>query len=124
MPETRLEVVPQGGARVTLFNGRLLPYEIVDGMAVHGGDMVLGTAEEAASWSIGLELANQSPSRDPLAPRHASAVEQDRLWPDRTIPYTIDANVPASVRQRIADAITHWNDRTVLTLTPRVSEQS
>ena len=121
--ETRLEVAPYGGARFTLFNGRLLPYEIVDGMAVHGGDMILGTAEEAASWSIGLKLANQSPPRDPLTPRHASAVDEDRLWPDRTIPYTIDANVPASVRQRIADAIAHWNDRTVLTLTSRTSQE-
>ena len=123
LPETRLEVAPQGGTRVTLFNGRLLPYEIIDGMAVHGGDMILGTAEEAASWSTGFKLANQSPTRDPLTPRHASAVDEDRLWPDRTIPYTIDANVPASVRQRIMDAVTHWNDRTVLTLTPRASQE-
>lgn len=122
-PATRLDVPAHGGPRVTLFNGRLLPYEIVDGMAVHGGDMILGTAEEAASRSIGLKLANQSPTRDPLAPRHASAVGEYRLWPDRTIPYTIDANVPASVRQRIADSIAHWNDRTVLTLTPRNSEE-
>lgn len=122
-PETRLEVDPQGGTRVTLFNGRVLPYEIIDGMAVHGGDMVLGTADEAANRSIGLKLANQSPPRDPLTPRHASAVDEDRLWPDRTIPYTIDSNVPASVRQRITDAITHWSDRTVLTLTPRASQE-
>ena len=122
-PEARLEAAAHGGPRLTLFNGRLLPYEIVEGMAVYGGDMILGTAEEAASRSVGLKPADQAPSRDPLAPRHASAVDEDRLWPDRTIPYTIDANVPASVRQRIMDAIAHWNDRTVLTLTPRTSQE-
>ena len=29
--------------------GRELPYEVIDGMAVHGGDIVLGTVEEAAT---------------------------------------------------------------------------
>ena len=118
-----LESTRQGGVRITLFNGRALPYEIIDGMAVHGGDMILGTAEEAASWSTGLKLAKQSPTRDPLAPRHASAVGESRLWPDRTIPYTVDDSVPESVRQRITDAIKHWNDRSVLTLTPRASQE-
>lgn len=122
LPAAWLDSARQGGVRVTLFNGRALPYEIVDGMAVHGGDMILGTAEEAAHWSAGLKLASQFPTRDPLAPRHASAVGEYRLWPDRIIPYTIDADVPASVRQRITDAIAHWNDRTVLTLTPRASQ--
>ena len=122
-PASWLERARQGGVRITLFNGRALPYEIIDGMAVHGGDMILGTAEEAANWSVGLKLAKQSPTRDPLTPRHASAVDEDRLWPDRTIPYAIDENVPASVSQRITDAINHWNDRTVLTLTPRTSQE-
>ena len=30
----------------TVFRGRLLPYTVVDGMAVHVGDMVLGPIEE------------------------------------------------------------------------------
>lgn len=122
-PASWLESARQGGVRITLFNGRALPYEIVDGMAVHGGDMILGTAEEAANWSTGLKLAKQSPPWDPLTPRHASAVGESRLWPDRTIPYTIDDNVPETVRQHITDAIQHWNDRTVLTLTPRASQE-
>ena len=115
--------VGHSGARYTLFDGRVLPYEIIDGMAVHGGDMILGTAEEAARWSIAPEIAAQLPPRDPLTPRLASTVDEDRLWPERTIPFTIDANVPDSVRQRITAAVNHWNDRTVLTLTPRASQE-
>ena len=34
---------------VTLYRGLVLDYEVIDGLAVHGGDMVLGTAEEAAA---------------------------------------------------------------------------
>ena len=115
--------VGHSGARYTLYDGRVLPYEIIDGMAVHGGDMILGTAEEAARWSIPPEIGIQPPPRDPLTPRLASTVDEDRLWPERTIPFTIDANVPDSVRQRITAAVNHWNDRTVLTLTPRASQE-
>ena len=116
-------VVGHSGTRYTLFDGRVLPYEIIDGMAVHGGDMILGTAEEAARWSIAPEIGVQPPPRGPLTPRLASTVGEDRLWPDRTIPFTIDADVPDSVRQRITAAVNHWNDRTVLTLIPRASQE-
>ena len=119
---SRPEGVGQSGARYTLFDGRVLPYEIIDGMAVHGGDMILGTAEEASPWSIAPEIGVQPPPRDPLTPRLASTVDEGRLWPDRTIPFTIDANVPDTVRQRIVAAVDHWNDRTVLTLIPRASQ--
>ena len=119
---SRPEGVGRSGARYTLFDGRVLPYEIIDGMAVHGGDMILGTAEEAARWSITPEIGVQHTPRGPLTPRLASTVDEDRLWPDRTIPFTIDANVPDSVRQRIMAAVDHWNDRTVLTLIPRASQ--
>lgn len=120
---SRPEAVGQSGARYTLFDGRVLPYEIIDGMAVHGGDMILGTAEEAARWSITPESGVQHTPRGPLTPRLASTVDEDRLWPDRTIPFTIDASVPASVGQRITAAVNHWNDRSVLTLTPRTSQE-
>ena len=116
-------VVGQSGTRYTLYDGRVLPYEIIDGMAVHGGDMILGTAEEAARWSIAPEIGVQHPPRGLLTPRLASTVDEDRLWPGRTIPFTIDANVPDSVRQRITAAVDHWNDRTVLTLTRRTSQE-
>ena len=122
-PVSGRENARPSGARYTRFDGRVLPYEIVDGMAVHGGDMILGTAEEAARWSIALERAGQSPPRDPLTARHASAVDESRLWPDRTIPYAIDANVPISVRQRITAAVNHWNASTPLTFTPRTSQK-
>ena len=116
------ESARHGGALYTLFDGRVLPYEIIDGMAVHGGDMILGTAEEAARSSLAPDLVDQSQPRDPLTARHASTVDEGRLWPDRTIPYTIDASVPASLRERITAAVDHWNDRTVLTLIPRASQ--
>ena len=117
------ESARQSGARYTLFDGRVLPYEVIDGMAVHGGDMILGTAEEAARWSIALDLVNRPQPRDPLTARHASTVPEGRLWPDRTIPFTTDASLPVSVRQRITAAVNHWNDRSVLTLTPRTSQE-
>lgn len=35
--------------RTTMFHDIELPYEIIDGLAIHAGDIVLGTAEEAAA---------------------------------------------------------------------------
>ena len=41
----------QDGSRVrtTMFHGLELPYEVVDGQAVYAGDIILGTAQEAAA---------------------------------------------------------------------------
>ena len=49
------EMVPflsgQGIVRTTVFQGRELSYEVINGMAIHGGDIILGTAEAAAASS-------------------------------------------------------------------------
>ena len=37
----------QSHGLTTVFRGQELTYEVIDGMAVHGGDIILGTAEEA-----------------------------------------------------------------------------
>jgi Astacin (Peptidase family M12A) len=41
-----------------------------------------------------------------------------KLWPQRTIPFTISSNVPAQFRTAIQSAVQVWNDNTVIKLTP------
>jgi len=51
---------------VTVYRGLVLDYEVIDGLAVHGGDMVLGTAEEAAAAAPSREPAKREASPGPV----------------------------------------------------------
>ena len=107
--------------RTAVFRGRELSYVVVDGMAVHAGDMVLGPASdiEAASPSPG--LADPSgpliPARRDLAP-----ASSDQLWPNATVPYVIDSDLSDLQRQNVESAIAEWNDKTVISLVARTAE--
>ena len=104
---------------VTAFRGRTLHYEVIDGMAIHAGDMVLGPAEEAAAASN-----TRKPTKRDLIPwldrRNISAIEEDYRWPDGRVPYVIDPDVRDP--ERIHEAIEEWNSKTVITLLPRTAE--
>ena len=108
--------VARGPLSTTIFRGQELAYEVVDGLAVLGGDIVLGTAEEAAA------------TRDPLAfpgsmaglSRSTSTEPEDHLWPGGVIPYVIDEHVEDS--KAVLEAISIWNRRTVISLVERDAE--
>lgn len=102
----------------TEFRGRTLRYEVRGGLAIHGGDMVLGRVEE-----IEAREARQRGKGDrgklPLRPRSISAVEPDYLWPGGVIPYEIDPRLTEAQREGIPEAIAAWNEQTVISLVPR-----
>ena len=80
--------------RTGMFRNRLVTYQVVDGLAILEGDMILGTAEELEA--------------QPKLSRSALVAPDTRLrWTNATIPYRIDADIPNP--QRIRDAIAHWN---------------
>lgn len=99
-----------------------LPYTVVDGMAVHAGDIVLGRVDE-------LEPRAPSPrsdkSREPPGPqrRDLSARSSRYLWPGGIVPYVIDELVSDEQRQNILEAIGQWNDKTVVSLIARTTEE-
>lgn len=97
------------------FRGRLLPYEIVGGRAVHGGDMVLGRAEEFGAGQTRKVKAGPGG----LVPRAAAVVEDDFLWPGGVVPYEIAPELTPAQREGIPEAIAEWNSRTVVSLVPR-----
>lgn len=84
-----------------IFQGRTIPYEVVDGRAMFESDIDLGPADDLHPASVELTSA------------------QSR-WPNGYIPYIIDSNIPNP--QRILDAINAWNTSTVIKLSPRASE--
>ena len=107
--------------QTVLFRGRELSYQVVDGMAVHAGDMVLGRASDIEALSRGPGVAERGgrfwPVRRELAP-----AESDLLWPDATVPYVMDSDLSERQRQNIEAAIAEWNEKTVISLIARTFE--
>ncbi|MDE0124118.1 MAG: M12 family metallopeptidase [Bryobacterales bacterium] len=93
-----------------------LPYEVVDGLAVHDGDIVLGPAGQAdrSHWETG------TGSRREVA-LHWSWSETN-LWPGGVVPYVIDGELPEGAAESVRLAIAEWNAKTVVTLVERTFE--
>ncbi|MEP6963814.1 MAG: M12 family metallopeptidase, partial [Acidobacteriota bacterium] len=97
-------------------DGRVIGYEIHDGLAITEGDIILGAAAE-------LEAAQDS--KNPLPRGAAIYLRSDgtpAIWPDGTLYYVLPANFPNP--QRVTDAIAHWNTNTPLKLLPRTGQAS
>ena len=118
LPATRIgDMGSADGLPLTMFRGRTLSYHVIDGMKVHGGDMVLGPArdEQVASVDVGARGAG-------VARRELSSHAEAYRWPAARIPYVIDPDILPDQRDRILEAIEEWNARTVITLEGRTSE--
>ena len=100
---------------VTIFHGSEVHYEVIDGLAVTGGDMIIGTAEEVAAWSAPVGPSKNSPGGRPSGSKLAPTTD-DRLWPRGIIRYVVDSGLPEEQKQLIDEAIEVWNTRTVIEL--------
>lgn len=95
-----------------------LSYKVVDGLAVHAGDIVIGTAEE---------VVRRAGNADPRAPARRDLALADpyytyTLWPDGVVPYVLDEALPEEAVRNAESAIEEWNARTVISLVPRTDE--
>ena len=106
---------------VAIYRGQGLRYEVVDGLAIHGGDMILGTVEEVAAeyrrWR-----STKTPTGDWLERRDISAIEDKFLWPNGRVPYVIDPGFEEEQLQDIQEGIAEWNSRTVISMVERTAE--
>ena len=108
---------PAGGVRTTVWGGRELTYEVVDGWAVHGGDIVLGRVEEVEGGMAGPGLR-----------RDIDAINPDPLWmlrglwPGGVIPYQIIGDTTPEDLRDVREGIAEWNARTAITFVPRTDE--
>ena len=95
-----------------------LPYRVVDAMAVHAGDMVLGRADSLRSVHAGSPTPMLKASSGPVR-RESASLENQYRWPYGRIPYVIDSDVSVEQREIILEAIAEWNDKTVISLVER-----
>jgi hypothetical protein len=78
-----------------------LTFETIDGLRIHGGDMVLPSGRATDGRSLSLKIGT---------------------WPKGVIPYVIDRNVSGTLRSRIKAAIRHWQASTNIRLVARKRE--
>jgi hypothetical protein len=82
----------------TTHGPRELTYELIDGVAVFEGDIILSPEQE-----IGLSISGLGPKATIRAPGKGR-------WPAGIVPYTIDPGLTNTTR--VTDAIAHWEDNT------------
>ena len=99
-------------------NGRLIRYQVRGGYALVQGDIIIGTAAEAEA----ARSASTGKLLQPLASVLTFTGGGGRKWPNATMPYVIDSDIPSP--QRILDGIAHWNTKTQFRIVPRTTESN
>ena len=96
-------------------------HSIVDGWAVHDGDVVLGSVKD-------LEPARPHSAR-PASRRNIDATgtpedppPEHRFWPGGVVPYVTEETATDAELGRIRAAVAEWNARTPTKLVPRTRE--
>ena len=101
--------------RTGVYRGQRVTYQVINGLAVVEGDIILGTPEELEPPS-GPQVI-----KGPDARQEAVATsDPETLWPEGVVPYTIDGGLPEP--QRVLDAIEHWHDNTLIRFVERTNE--
>lgn len=98
-----------------------IPYEVIDGLAIAEGDIILGRAADMAV--VERQRAecrgDVCTVRSPLLARTGESY----LWPAGVIPYTIDASFNDTMRDRIRTAVRWINEQTNLLMVERTNER-
>ena len=101
--------------RTSTYLGKSVTYDVVDGLAVFEGDIVLGTAEQLEP-----AVGGDEEGRDP----NAGGIYQNRyLWPGGVVPYTIGSTIYS--KADVNTAISYWNNfsgYTGITLVARTNQ--
>ena len=100
--------------RTGVYQGQAVTYEVVDGLAIWDGDIILGTPEEL-SPEPAPTLGNPLDRRNKIS----TISIKERLWPSGIIPYVID---PDLENPNVPDAIRHWEENTSIRFVERTDQ--
>jgi len=102
-PDTIPQLVAKvkGDQGTTVYNGVPLTYQVIDGVALTEGDIVLGSPEDMAAAKLGREATGG------IGLEATGVVSSTSLWPNGVVPYAIDPALPN--QSRITDAANAWN---------------
>ena len=102
--------------RTSLFGGAAVTHDVMNGMAVLEGDILLGPADQM--------IAAQENGK-PHGGRSSVGITGSLYrWPNHTMPYVIDPSIPDPAR--VTNAIAHWNAKLsgTVTMVPRTAEKN
>ena len=100
--------------RTGVYRGHVVTYEVIDGLAIWDGDIILGTPEELSPENV------VAPGNPPDYRNKISVISsKESLWPGGIIPYVID---PELENPHVPLAIQHWNENTVIRLVERTDQ--
>ncbi|MCW3466688.1 M12 family metallopeptidase [Chitinophaga nivalis] len=108
-PPTDISLQAPGEIRTGYFLGEKITYEQKGGFNIFQGDILLSDKQ----------LTQTPPPRT----EGAGVLAVDR-WPQARIYYTIAGNVPNNTRQKIADAIAHYNAKTNIRWIARTNQSN
>ncbi|MDZ7800839.1 MAG: M12 family metallopeptidase [Trueperaceae bacterium] len=112
-----------GEVRTLTAGGVELTYELIDGLVIYQGDMVLGTPAEAEAF---LERAAAG-GGDALSAQGIGLKDDIDRWPNGVVPYEIDVDEydPANrsaIQDLVDRAVAHIEDRTHIDMRPRFGQ--
>ncbi len=120
--------------RTGVYRGQPVTYEVIGGLAIVEGDIILGTPEELEPRDrqpAGNAVAAGNPNRlsdraklpAPVTTRDSAAnSDPDTLWPDGAVPYVIDEDL--YLPKRVLDAMEHWEEHTSIRFVERTDESN
>lgn len=88
--------------------GQLVSLEVIDDTYVLGGDMIIPESQ----------LSFVAPPED--GPSEESVGRTGGRWPNNTVPYTINSNLPNT--SRVTNAIAEWESKTNIKFVPRTNQ--
>ena len=106
---------PTPDVRTGFYRGQLVTYEVIDGLAIWDGDIIIGTEQELLSGPP------SSIAKPPYRRDLSSVAQQERLWPGGVIPYAID---PGLENPNIQIAIKHWEENTLIRFIERTNQEN
>jgi Astacin (Peptidase family M12A) len=92
------------------FQNKRVEYEVIDGLAVFEGDIILGTVDEMERTAKELE-------EQPFFAEGVVVSGEQFRWPWGIIPFVIDTQLPNP--QRVTNAIRHWENNTPIRFVPK-----
>jgi hypothetical protein len=104
-----------GEIRIAHFSDASITYEIIDGLAIYEGDIVLGKASDLES------LASQGFSAQSIGIKN-SLTNHAYLWESRDVPYRLSSNLSATTKAFIKDAIKHWEEKVPIHFVPWIGQ--
>lgn len=125
--DSRTETASRTGTANIVLPGEtartLVHYEVVDGLAIVDGDIILGPVSQLQDrYDVPAETSAQPPCTSSVCTiqQPLNVVSNlELLWPNGVIPYDFDSGVSTTVRNRINTAANNLTNQTNLRVVPR-----